>query len=324
VALFFVLSGYVLTHTVLVAPERSIARAVLSRFPRLLPLVLASVLLAWLLIRLQWVPVLSTAALTHSSWINEIRRDAELHWPTLRLSEVLLHGTVFTFFRGDFILSLNPSLWTLHLELIGSFLAYGLASVVRNSTPQEARLVFGFAALLCIFSAPYLCLFVIGASLAHYHHTATQTDLNPAKNPRFKLPIVGFAVVVSLFVLVFYNPIWGFQYASATLRHSGTVAGIALNGAMASLMIHASLQRSSLQLLLSIPMLSRLGSLSFAFYVLHFPILVSVGAAVLLVVNPLYGLDIAVLGALIASIGTTLLLSAVLTHFDQSWRRHLD
>ena len=323
VALFFVLSGYVLTHSVLSAPDRSIARAVLARWPRLIPLVLLSVVLAWVVIRMQWAPILQTAAMTHSSWVGRIQANALVQWPVWSLSDALVKGVVLTFFRTDVLPFANPSLWTLKTELLGSFMVYGIVAVMRLSPPREVRVALGIIAVLCLFNDPHLCLFVLGAWLAHHHHQVAPSTSNASAYTKFKPLLTGVALGLCLVVLAFHNPVVGVFPVGEIFRNSGSIKGILLNGAMSVLLIHVCMQANWLGRGLSHPALTHLGNISFAFYVLHFPLLLSVGAAVFLALYSLSNHTFAIAGALITTIGVTLLLSAWATKLDGHWRRFL-
>ena len=118
VYIFFVLSGYILTKVALSKPKEeflvSLTDMALRRYPRLMIPAAISCLIAVMLLNLVSVPKDSL-----SDWINALYGDTG-HYS---FYGALYSGAFESFFRPVYS-TYNPVLWTLRIELLGSFLVY--------------------------------------------------------------------------------------------------------------------------------------------------------------------------------------------------------
>ncbi len=141
VYIFFVLSGYILTAVAL-KPDRPLNRILsmsLKRYPRLMIPALFSCILAFML--------LSLVDVSHPLLVGPFSDVGKFDYS---LEGAIFSGTIDVFFLSGLSLY-NPVLWTMKIELIGSFLVYALCV---NSATLKLRIV------------PFLILFVIAALVA--------------------------------------------------------------------------------------------------------------------------------------------------------------
>ncbi|MGQ7806476.1 acyltransferase family protein [Hafnia alvei] len=156
VFIFFVLSGYVLTYGVMKNKDilSSISSMTIRRYFRLAPPVLASCILSYFVISL-FTP--DTSLL--SQWISGYGKfDSSI-------SGAIYSGLIETFFRGGS--SYNPVLWTMKIELIGSFIIFFYCAVAAK---VERRKILAISFAIVIILLPlsqtekysYIC-FMTGA-----------------------------------------------------------------------------------------------------------------------------------------------------------------
>ncbi len=135
VAIFFVLSGFVLTfHAMENRDWSQLLAGAAKRWPRLVPLVAI-------------VNVLSAIFLMLGLYHDHSWFGAGVFKPgTSVIGSALIEGVFSTFFAGS--TNFNAALWTMHYELFGSFAAYatGLLLIFQKSFPRA--MVIGAIAIL--------------------------------------------------------------------------------------------------------------------------------------------------------------------------------
>lgn len=109
------------------------------------------------------------SALTHSDWMRGFGFSSTYFSPDVSLIDALLQGGFFTFFRGSGDSWMNSSLWTMHLEFVGSLVVYGLIASTRVASPKQVYLAFLVVSILVFFVNIYLLLFLAGSLLAYVH-----------------------------------------------------------------------------------------------------------------------------------------------------------
>jgi peptidoglycan/LPS O-acetylase OafA/YrhL len=164
-----VLSGYVLTrHYFQTRDDLSIARGVVKRWPRMAVPVIAAVLMSWALFALDLYRFTNVAPITGSDWLYKFAFAYQTPFVP-DFWEALMQGAFLTFFRGDS--HYDSSLWTMRIELIGSYVAFGLALVlVRLSAASLWVAIFLVivVVLLCNYANSNLVAFPIGVALAFF------------------------------------------------------------------------------------------------------------------------------------------------------------
>lgn len=271
VFLFFVLSGRVLA-----APfRRDIANPAglaLGRVVRFLPPALLAAGLGFAVARLVGAQVDAAGAMLGHGWLT----GALPPHPTA--AALLADGTVnalllgyrelspWTPLLGDRVAlsdtSLDPPLWTLSLEMLGSALLLALAWCERHA-PRLARPLFAFAVLITLRS-PLLC-FLVGYRLA---------TRPPRTGPALALAGLGLALYLA------GAPLAEAIEAARLPMLPGLESGMTLSGWVAMLIFPLLLSPPVMRLL-DRPALGLLGALSFPLYLVHWPMLAGAGALVM-------------------------------------------
>lgn len=315
VILFFVLSGYVLTRQALVRGEaRGLWRGVLKRYPRLAGPILLSVLLSWALLELGLMAHEAAGRLSGSDWLVNFTNDPAIGTPEPSLPGALLQGGAFAMLRaapGD--AAYNSVLWTMRVELIGSFLAFGLglALVALRGTPLLLRFALLAATALAVrMVAGYYLTFIIGVGLA----------LLAASRPlRVPGPVAAGMAAVALWMLGYVDG--GADHALLALLYGRPPPSIYVHAAAAALLILAIEGSAPLRAVLSGGWAAALGRLSFPIYLLHLPVLCSAGALAFVAEGG--GLQ-GTLAAVVATLGVTLALAWPLARLDGWWTGRLN
>lgn len=255
VFLFFVLSGFVLSYAILRKPDQikyKIKSMLIKRYPRLAIPAVASCLIVWLVF--QWFKVDSSHV---NGWLQAyVSQD-------IRLQHALYEATIgsFLFAQSD----TNWVLWTMHIELLGSFLLFLLLYLY-----QINRVLFFIGSLLFPAVAFYLkdesfflgiSCFVIGIYFYLYAKT---------------LP---YAVAIWMFILGLYlagahNTSWSYQWIYAFLGDRTYEYGNFIGGV---LIVYSILMSPKLSNLFDNKRLVWLGKLSFSIYLLHLIVLYMIG-----------------------------------------------
>jgi peptidoglycan/LPS O-acetylase OafA/YrhL len=171
--------------------------------------------------------------------------------------------------------SLDPPVWTLHLELYGSLLVLFL--VWTRSVSPVANAAMSLGALWLLISNP-LVLFVVGHLAAPLLRSSRWRAISgtPAAGVGGILLVatgIALSVAAPLHALA---PVQGFVSREATFRRFNAYGYTLQHMAGETLIFAGVLASAALQRALGGRLLRRLGRLSFSIYLLHFPILFTV------------------------------------------------
>jgi len=259
VTIFFVLSGFVLSLSFFQRGSiQSLRSSAVRRYPRLMFPVAASVLLAFIL--LQTGATCNQAAVR---FMDEAQgQSADPHAAPGRSNRWLRNSYGFT---PDFLVALrqgtwtaftgeatyNPVLWTMPIELTGSFLVFGFLAVFGGL--RNRWLLYGICGGLLLGRQQYYMLdFLIGIA-------ACDLWVHNQRSWRKSLPLAPALVLLALAIFVV-------PWKSVT----------------ALMVVGVTAATPRLQQLLSGRLLCFLGRISFALYLVHMPILCSLGCGIYL------------------------------------------
>jgi peptidoglycan/LPS O-acetylase OafA/YrhL len=166
VCVFFVLSGEALSSAYFAGNgDAATVRLAIKRYPRLAIPIVASCLIVFALDRAGLVYSREAAAIVR-------RGDWMGGWlpAPLTLAGVLRYGLADVFFSDDFARAVNPMLWTMRIELFGSFLVFALLLAWRRVPwPRALALaLFLVTAATPIGAASYFSCFLAGAIFADW------------------------------------------------------------------------------------------------------------------------------------------------------------
>ena len=156
VSIFFVLSGFVLTIGYFETKKHhTIRRLAAKRYIRLALPALASVLFAWILMSSSLADSKhEVAAITHSGWLDSLWQIPPNFYAAIT------QGVWGAFSIKD--VSFNPVLWTIHYELIGSFVIFAFVLLFGDSPKRWIVYLF---LCLALFNT-WLIGFIFGVLLA--------------------------------------------------------------------------------------------------------------------------------------------------------------
>ena len=302
VAVFFVLSGYVLSKSFFEKHDRAIlARASIKRWFRLLGPVLLSCLFSYAIFSLNLYHFNEAADITRSTWLKDHlfngADQARLSW-----FDAAWQGAT-TFFTGKTYY--NTPIWTMRPEFLGSYVVFALALVISffrfRTGPALALLI---AALVCaLLVEKQIGLFVLGVGLGF---------LTP-RLPRLT-PLQTFVmIVIALYLLGFTN---GSVGAYSLFPSSAYVVYICQAVGSVALVAAVELSKISMRPVFR-PAADYLGRLSFPIYLVRIPILCSLGSICLVQTK----------SAILAGIMTlmaSLIVGALLASFNDWWTKLVD
>jgi len=266
VVLFFVLSGFVLPMRYFEAGDaRIIVVASLKRLPRLYLPVACSILLTWLLFQVGAFAFTPAAAISGSSWLaNSAFADATHLRVDLR-EAIAATWTVFSVGNSTF----NNVLWTMRPELLGSFLVFGMAPLLRASRGSlEAT---GLVALALVFTATcadVLVPFALGCALSYLARAVPRS---------LPWPAATVMIVLGLACLSYVEPIGAYSFLGNLPQSQLLVFGI--NAFGAGLLLLAVHHNRGLSRGLGSRLGYWLGLYSFPIYLVHFLVIATLGSA---------------------------------------------
>ncbi len=262
VCLFFVLSGFVLSHRFLGLGELDgLRRLAAKRYLRLALPVLAAVLLAWAILAVGGYSYGAIQPVTRSGM-----RDAYATY--IPFWTAVDEGAVGAFFRGSW--SLDPVLWTMQTELYGSFLVFGLLALFGGVRRWPV-----YAVAVAIFYDSYYLAFIFGIGLADLQLRAGTRDA-----PRL-VTVLLVIVGVAFGSYPYYGADHGLWSVLPAVGTAHKVVFYHILGAV--LLIHAANRYACARRVLARPVFRFLGRISYALYLIHFPLVCSISAGFALV-----------------------------------------
>ncbi len=262
VGFFFLLSGFILTYTYggALTTWPSVAQFYVARFARIYPSYLASIALA--------LPVV--AAYGSLAWdkSSPAERAAAL------VAQVLAIQAWFP--REEIYLGINSPAWSISVEaFFYALFPPLLRSLSRSFAASSARTVFALAALT------WACAAAVFA-IPHHADVWTTFIFPPVRLVDFVAGmLLGFAYLRGYRLA---GPATAWELAASCAVAAGIVAipfvpagwqyGLWLLPFWAALIAIVALRGGAISRLLSHPVLVRLGEISYAFYLVHFTILI--------------------------------------------------
>jgi peptidoglycan/LPS O-acetylase OafA/YrhL len=268
VRIFFVLSGFVLSLSYFRSKKvQVVTQAASRRYPRLMLPALASVMFAWVLLKLGWYWNVEAAALSQQSRVDSFWL---LHWFRRDRSfvDALREGTYGTFFFFSFnpARTLNSSLWTMPWEWAGSLIVFSLLALF--GTLQRRFFIYAIAAIaFYAMEWPFLVDFVAGLALCdvfmRYEHVGWEKSLSPV------WPTGALVAGLILGGLLNEWPSSNHGFSSYFILCWPTVPAVLIIGGVTF--------SSKLQRALEGRAMAFLGKISFPLYLFHLSIICSVG-----------------------------------------------
>lgn len=294
VVIFFVLSGYVLTFLYFKTFDRNILlKQAVKRYIRLGVPVFASVMLSAILLGLGLVLTTKIAGITGSLEAGKVLNFVPTIWTALR------DGIYGVFVTGSTIY--NPVLWTMRIELLGSFLVFSMAVLFSNF--PKRWLFYGLA--MVVFWDTYYPCFIAGMALADLF--SKQGMVNKIRDfVSAKIAYTGLAIV--LFLGAFPLPLTPADVHNTVYRYL-ILPQISIGNSFkiwqsigAMLLVFLVLTYVPWQRILSHKALVWLGGVSFGLYLTHYLIVYTVGAALFIHFLPMIGYKPSVLVAAVITI----------------------
>lgn len=280
VAIFFVLSGFVLSVGFFQSGDESIVRKLaVKRYIRLMIPALATTLVCFVIIKFGGTNLVNgVGSITQSLWLVD-------EW---NFQPTLLHavqsGAFGVFMVGGSLY--NGVLWTMTIEFLGSFLVFILLLLCGGSKNRWAAYVL---AAILTFNTWYFA-FVAGMVVADLY---VQKRLNFLSKSRVFLIVGGLAAL-----LLGAYPQMGVEmtaYAQidtffSSLGLSVRIVALTLSSLLIILLV---LTNNTLTHILKKPRISTLGKYTFALYLVHIPVMYTVGFGSFLALYPITGYNLA-------------------------------
>ena len=301
VCLFFVLSGYVLSYRFIGQANQTIPllSAIIKRPVRLAGVLLFSLFCAGLLLQFNFLEHSAVATARGSGpWLNGFWTEA-FSWSQL----------AFDIAKGSAGAEYNPPLWTLKIELIGSFLVFGLLFVLNRFSYVVRLAILLF--MLVVTYGSYYDGFIWGMLLAD------ASKFKPHKMPILQAKTKWLAC--TLILLLSAYPYYYIKETVTQVPGSGGFTGLLtaanhhipmVSAVVVLIMVKIS---APVQTFLSHPVLVWLGDQSYALYAMHFLLLASLCSQVYMWVTPVVGPESAVLAAMLSYLITLPLLAWLTT-----------
>lgn len=261
VSIFFVLSGYVITGKFIRTGEANVLwTASLKRLPRLMIPVFFSCLFAYLLLSYGAMCTSNAVAIGGAGWPMAQYQDK------ISFATMLYQSTFGVILTNTY--PLNAPLWTIRIELIASFMLFASYAFSGAKSPIKALAFFLLAMMAFVPDAwQYYSLFIIG-SMIHY-------VLNIRRLAAFLLILVSFYLggYNNSFI---YDPIRTvFGMANAATPFDSAKSFCYLVGSV--FLVTGVIHSHWAQRVLSFPAFVWLGRISFGMYLLHWPVICSLG-----------------------------------------------
>jgi len=317
VSLFFVLSGFVLTQrffesgTILTIPD-----SILKRWPRLAGPVIVVSLISGFLMGFGFYYSFRLSSINGAYWLAQ-----GLNWEPRGLGDLfnaLQQGSWGTFYSG--VCDYNGPFWTMHFELMGSFVVYLLVfvTIIASSKIDKRLILIGLFVIWIreIIRFPFLGCFVLGTILAFIYTNWTGVAL---KSSVFLFIGAVFCIVIGGFTIPENNLPYKFcVLIGADSVHGRLCVFYFIYSLIALFSISAALWAPKIRDILSKPFLTKLGHLSFPIYLIHTPIICSIGAWLYLVFCH-RSIVLAIVAACLTSLVLTFVMSIPLAAFDDRW-----
>jgi peptidoglycan/LPS O-acetylase OafA/YrhL len=310
--LFFILSGAVLTPSFSRAPDAPGAN-LLGRVARLWPPVMAAVAISILLTRVVPHRGAEAAVAAASDWLAA--ETAQAPSPALIIAETAgltmppgyretgLFAPVAALMPSQ-TASIDPPIWSLHVELWGSLLLIALIWVRSRSRASYWALLAAAAAMIGVNE---LGLFLVGHLCQRFAQSAAY-----ARVLRSRVTLLAATLLVELGVFgCWVDLLRGVPWAEALIHASDLhiYSWFGLQHELGAVAIFVGVLLSpDCQRALSMRVPRLLGRLSFSIYLLHWPVMLGIGSAVFLAALPL-GQTAAGMLAVLAALLATLALS---------------
>jgi len=317
VALFFVLSGFVLTYRFFNSGNtKGVVDSIIRRWPRLAGPVIIVSLISGLLMGGGCYHNLELASVNDSSWLKHF-----FNWTPKGIGDVIdaVRGGIWSvFFSKD--CPYNMSFWTMHYELIGSIAAYLVAffMILASRNLDWRIVVFGVLVLWLreVHRFPYISGFLLGTLLARiYQEFRTFVWKEP-----FSLVLTAiFCILVGGYTVPENDfPSWVYDALDANSDGGRLSVTYGLHSLLAVILLSYALWVPSIRHFLSRPIMRRLGHLSFPIYLIHLPLICSLGASSYLLLRS-HGDLIAAITSALLTVLVTILCSVPLAWFDDHW-----
>ncbi len=312
VSVFFVLSGFILSLPF--AKDRRISRvlvAMLKRWPRLAALTVIACLFAWALIHCSGRNYKDAADVIGAGWMAS-HGNAPLAGHPLTWFGAMHEGLVSVFTTGD--VHFDSPLWTMRIELFCSFAVFLAAPVLFAIRSWLVRLgLIAVAMVLAGTSYPvtYLSDFLAGTILAMLYAEGRMPVFNS-----WQAAVAGF-VAIYLFSFTYEQKLLIHAPIKAIMPPGDTSHFVWDLGA--ALMIMVLLGNPLLRRMFSKTWAVWLGLLSFPIYLLHGPIMLSIGASGFLIALNMFGEVESAFIAAGLTIVLTLLCALPMVWFDRAW-----
>ncbi len=312
VAVFFVLSGFILSLPF--AKDRRISRvlvALLKRWPRLAALTLIACLVAWALIHWSGQNYKQAAHVIGSGW-TATHGNAPLHPHHLRVWDAVKEGLFSVFALGS--VNFDSPLWTMRIELFGSFAVFFAAPILFAVGNWWIRLgLIGAAMFLVggVYPFTYLSDFLVGTVLAMLYAEERLPDLSDWQAAVMGLTGIYLFSFTYEQKLLIHAPIKALMPAGDTSHYVWDIGAV--------LIILVLLGNPFLRRVFSKSWAVWLGLLSFPIYLLHGPVMLSAGAASFNGGLGALGEARAAVMAALVSVAITLLVALPLVWVDKAW-----
>ena len=273
VCIFFVLSGFVLSHKFFLKKEHEIITAsAVKRYFRLAIPVAFSVLVAFVLMKFSLFYNQPAGDIAGSGWLTSFWKFQPDFMDSLR------QAFIGTFFSNSF--DYNIVLWTIAREFVGSFLIFGFLAIFGKAKNRY----WAYIAAILVFLQTYYLAFVLGMMLSDFiaHERTLLRHIDPKKIIRTTCLLLG------LFLGSFPTGRDPQETMYAFMNFPWmTDAGTLYHTLGAFLLMVVLLESRRMQKFFSFRYFLFLGEISFAMYLLHFIILGSFSSFVFLKLQPI-------------------------------------
>ncbi|MEI8343963.1 MAG: acyltransferase [Candidatus Moraniibacteriota bacterium] len=296
VCIFFVLSGFVLSHKFFVKKENEIVTAsAVKRYFRLALPVAFSVFFAYVFMKFSLLYNLPAGEISGSGWFASL-------WDFKPdFLDSLNQGFIGAFFYGIF--DYNKLLWTIACEFLGSFLVFSFLAIFGKSKSRHLAYIF----LIVAFFQTYYLAFILGVLLSDLmaNEKKMLEKFDKKKIWRTTLLLVGLAFAS---FPIGRDP-KGTMYAFANFSWLGTEPPVFYHIVGAFFLMVVLLESKRLQKFFANKLFLFLGKISFTMYLLHFTIMGSLSSYIFLKLLPIVSYHGAVAWSFLTSLPVIFLVS---------------